>query len=187
MASSHPEKLLGVRDGFVEFFRPRLPGQVPIILVPQEETSSDSPLALSDQETAAAARNRAKALFETLGREYLFYISSEGGLDTLEFEERPVYFARYWTAIAGPVGETLGASASLQLPQQLIEGLDSDDLPIAVPGSRRSGGMLGSLTGGQDSLRGAVSTATFNALTTLFFGILEGGSFARHPFRSRRP
>ncbi len=179
MGSSHPEKLLGVRDGFREYFRSRLPEKIPIILVPQGATDTQTGLLLSDEETAAAAQARAEELYRDLGRHYLFYVVAEGGLDFLEVGEESYYFVRYWSAISGPVGATLGASSSLQLPSNLLEGLDSSEVPFAIPGSRRSGGMLGSLTGGHETLRRAVAAATFNALATLFFGILEGNADPR--------
>lgn len=179
VGSTHPEKLLGVRDGFREYFRSRLPEKIPIILVPQETTDPQTGLLLSDEETATAAQARADHLYRDLGRHYLFYVVAEGGLDHMEIGEDSLYFVRYWSAISGPVGATLGASSSLQLPPNLLEGLDSAEVPYAIPGSRRSGGMLGSLTGGHETLRGAVASATFNALATLFFGTLEGNAHPR--------
>ena len=58
----------------------------------------------------------------------------------------------------------------------LLEGLDEGQLSYAVPGTRRSGGMISSLSGGLESRRTAVTEATMHALSTLFYGKLESRS-----------
>ena len=60
-----------------------------------------------------------------------------------------------------------------QLPDRLVSGLDSAQIPFAVPGTRRSGGITSSLTGGLETRRKNISLSTFHALSTLFYGVLE--------------
>ena len=47
---------------------------------------------------------------------------------------------RNWTVVRGLLGEAWGSSGSIQVPERIIAGLDSDQIPLAVPGTRRSGG-----------------------------------------------
>jgi hypothetical protein len=61
----------------------------------------------------------------------------------------------------------------VELPERLIEGLSGEQLAIAVPGTRRAGGTIASLTGGLETRRSAVALATLHALSTHFYGILE--------------
>jgi hypothetical protein len=71
------------------------------------------------------------------------------------------------------MGEAWGASGSVQLPDRLVAGLDGAQIPFAVPGTRRAGGMISSLTGGLENRRRATAQSTFHALSTLFYGVLE--------------
>lgn len=141
-------------------------------LVPHQVQDRLLGLPLRDEDTVDLARSRAQALAEELGETYHFYVSSEGGLDGVEAGDKVFYFVRNWTAIVGPGGQALGASGAVQLPERLIDGLENEDLPLAVPGTRRSGGMMSSLTGGVETRRRAVAAATFNALSSLFYGQL---------------
>ncbi|MDY7095655.1 MAG: DUF84 family protein [Acidobacteriota bacterium] len=173
MASPNPEKLLGVRDGFLTYLRQHLSRVVPVALVPHQVQDRLLGLPLRDEDTVDLTRSRARALAEELGNTYQFYVSTEGGLDGVEAGDKSLFFVRSWTAIVGPGGgEALGASSAVQLPERLIEGLENEDLPLAVPGTRRSGGMMSSLTGGVETRRRAVASATFNALSSLFYGQL---------------
>jgi non-canonical (house-cleaning) NTP pyrophosphatase len=172
VVSPNPEKLLGVRDGFLTYLRQHLSRVVPVALVPHQVRDRLLGLPLRDEDTVDLARGRARALAEELGDTYQFYVSTEGGLDGVEAGDKTLYFVRSWTAIVGPGGEALGSSSAVQLPERLIEGLENEDLPLAVPGTRRSGGMMSSLTGGVETRRRAVASATFNALSSLFYGQL---------------
>lgn len=180
MASPSPEKLLGLRDGFVQYLRHRLPRVVPVALVPHDVRDRLLGLPLRDEETIELARGRAAALYRELGDTYHFYAATESGLDGVEVEGGAFFFVRYWTVVVGAAGEAVGGSGAVQLPQRLIEGLENQDLPLAVPGTRRGGGMMSSLTGGFETGRRAVASATFNALSSLFYGVLE----SRTDFRS---
>jgi non-canonical (house-cleaning) NTP pyrophosphatase len=142
--------------------------------VPHPEANDrHSGLAYSDEETLTLARSRASALHASLGDTYHFYAGAEGGLHSLEIDGSAHYFVRSWAVIVGVAGEAWGASGSIEIPGRLIEGLEGSQIPFSVPGTRRSGGMISSLTGRLETRRSATAEATFHALSTLFYGILE--------------
>jgi non-canonical (house-cleaning) NTP pyrophosphatase len=178
VASSAPDKLLGVRDGFLRCFHDGLGRPIPIAVVPHQDGNERLGLPMSDEETIRLARRRATELREELGATYHFYVGSEGGLHSLELEGKMHYFVSSWTVIVGLAGEAWGASGSVEIPQRLIQGLDDHQIPFAIPGTRRKGGMTSSITGGLETRRSAVSVSTFNALSTVLYGILES-----HPLR----
>ena len=175
VAAGTPEKLLGVRDGFLRYFHDGLERPVAVRVTPQEiSPGADlADLPLSDEETIVSARSRAEALQEAFGPAYPFYVGCEGGLHSMEVDGAVRHFVRAWTVILGVAGEACGASGSLQIPPRLIDGLDRGEISLAVPGTRRAGGMIGSLTGRLETQRTAMASATFHALSTLFYGILE--------------
>ncbi len=179
MASSHADKLLGVRDGFLRFFEHRLGRPTSVVVVPQSPEADPSGLPLTEEETLALASGRARALEEQLRSHYHFFVATEGGLQSVEVDGQPRYFIRNWSFIIGPYGDACGGSGSVQLPTRLIEGLGDQEIPAAVPATRRGGGMLRTLTGGLESRRSTVAASTMNALSTLFYGILE----MPHPLR----
>ncbi|MEE8277946.1 MAG: DUF84 family protein [Thermoanaerobaculia bacterium] len=172
VARPAPDKLLGIRDGFMRYFRQGLGRAVPVVVVPHDAAESRVGLPLSDEETVCLARHQALELRQRLGKAYHFYASAEGGLHSLELDDRIHYFVRSWTVILGPTGEAWGASGSVEIPGRLIEGFDDHQIPFAVPGTRRKGGMISSLTGGQESRRSAVALATFHALSSVFYDTL---------------
>jgi non-canonical (house-cleaning) NTP pyrophosphatase len=180
VASSAADKLLGVRDGFVRYFHQGLGRELPIAVVPQQIGEGQLGLPLSDEETIELARKRAVRLRESFGAAYHFYVAAEGGLHSIELEGKVHYFVRAWSVVLGLAGEAWGASSSVEIPQRLIEGLDDQQVPFAIPGTRRKGGMTASLTGGLESRRAAVATATFNAVSSVLYGIIES-----HPLRRR--
>ena len=126
------------------------------------------------------AREKATAVREELGQAYHFYAAAEGGLHSLEMAGRVHYFVRAWTVILGLAGEAWGASGSVEIPSRLIEGLDDQQIPFAIPGTRRKGGMTSSLTGGLESRRNAVAVATFHAVSSVLYGIIESHPLRRH-------
>jgi len=69
----------------------------------------------------------------------------------------------------------------VELPPRLVSGLTEEHVPFAVPGTRRGGGMMASITGGVETRRRAIALATTNALATLFYGMLEGRPGHRRP------
>jgi non-canonical (house-cleaning) NTP pyrophosphatase len=174
VAGNNPETLLGIRDAFLRFFHDGLDKTVSVVVVPQiVEGTPHTGLPVSDEETLQRARACVTDLESRLGGAYQFYMASEGGIHALELDGRTRYFVRNWTVVRSPLGEAWGSSGSVQLPDRLIEGLDSAQIPFAVPGTRRSGGMTRSLTGGIETRRKAIATSTLHAISTLFYGILE--------------
>ncbi len=167
------DRLLGVREGFLRFFHDGLDRPVPVAVVPQAEEQAYLGLPVSDQESISRARDSALRLQERLGRAYHFYVASEGGLHEVELAGRIHYFVRTWTVVLGAGGEAWGASGSVEIPAQLVSGLTGEEAAFAVPGTRRSGGMIASLTGGLESRRSAIAVSTLHALCTLFYGKLE--------------
>lgn len=179
VAGPTPERHLGVRDGFLRFFRARLDRPLSIAVVPQDEPEEARGLPVSDEEVMGWARQRAASLRKRYRGEYHFFVASEGGVHTVPAGEgaaQPFYFVRNWTHIVSPIGDTWGASGSVQIPERLIAGLAHDQVPFVVPGTRKSGGMIASLTGGLETRRRAVEIATLHALSTLFYGILGVGT-----------
>jgi non-canonical (house-cleaning) NTP pyrophosphatase len=168
-----PEKLLGVRDGFVRYFQEGLQQAPSVAVVPQPVASEGLGLPPSDEEVMALAQDQVRALAASVGDAYHFLVASEGGLDAVEVGGRLLYFVRNWTLVRSPVGEAWGASGSVQLPERLVGGGDGAGLPATVPGTRRAGGLMASLTGGLETRRRATALSTLNALSTLFYGIFE--------------
>lgn len=173
VAGTSADLLLGVREAFRRFFHDRLDRPLPVAVVPQDIDLPLRGLASSDEEAIELARREARALEARLPGTYHFYISSEFCVDTVEIDGRPRWFVRGWSAVVGPGGEAWGASGAVQLPDRLVEGLTGEQLPAEVPGTRRAGGTIASLTGGLETRRTAVALATLNALATLFYGVLE--------------
>jgi non-canonical (house-cleaning) NTP pyrophosphatase len=136
---------------------------------------SDTPIGLpfTDEETLKLARQRVAELADKLGNTYHVYIASESGIHAIDVDGKPRYFIRYWTVIRSTLGEAMGSSGSVQLPDRLVSGLDQAQIPFAVPGTMRSGGIIRSLTGGLESRRRAISVSTVHALSSLFYGVLE--------------
>jgi non-canonical (house-cleaning) NTP pyrophosphatase len=174
VAGNNSETLLGIRDAFLRFFHDGLDKTVSVVVVPQTvEGPPHTGLPVSDEETLLRARACVTDLERRLGDAYQFYMASEGGVHSLEVGGKTSYFVRNWTVVRSPLGEAWGSSGSVQLPDRLIAGLDSAQIPFAVPGTRRSGGMTRSLTGGIETRRKAIATSTLHAISTLFYGILE--------------
>lgn len=173
VAGNTPDKLLGVRDGFVRFFEEGLARRVSVAVVPQPLEEPPVGLPISDAEVVRLARQHTAEMEERLASTYHFYVAAEAGIHTLEVGEMQRFFIRHWVVVRGPLGEAWGSSGSVQLPDRLVAGLDSDQLPFALPGTRRRGGMTSSLTGGLETRREATAAATLHALATLYYGTFE--------------
>jgi len=174
VAGTSSDSLLGVRDAFIRFFHDGLDRTVSVAVVPQ--TVGDAPpigLPLSDQETLALARERVAEMEKRLADTYHFYIATEGGLCSLDLDGTAHYFVRSWTVVRGVLGEAWGSSGSVQIPDRIVSGLERAQIEFAVPGTRKSGGMLRSLTGGLETRRRAIAQSTLLAISSLFYGILE--------------
>jgi non-canonical (house-cleaning) NTP pyrophosphatase len=173
VAGTGADKLLGVRDGLLRYFHDGLDRAVSVAVVPQEVDESPFGLPVSDEETLRLARERAMKLEASLADSYHFYVATEGGIHTLDLDGQHRYFVRNWTVVRGLLGESWGSSGSIQLPARIVDGLDNEQIPLVMPGTRRSGGMISSLTGGLESRRKAVAISTLHAVSTLFYGVLE--------------
>ncbi|HEV2854196.1 MAG TPA: DUF84 family protein [Thermoanaerobaculia bacterium] len=173
VAGHTADKLLGVRDGFLRFFHDGLDRTVSVAVVPQSVEEEPVGLLVSDEEVVRQARKRALELEERLGGNYHFYIASEAGIESLDVDGKQGYLVRNWTVIRSPLGEAWGSSGAVQLPDRLVSGLDSAQIPFAIPGTRRSGGITSSLTGGLETRRKNIALSTFHGLATLFYGVME--------------
>lgn len=173
MASGASSELLGTRDGFLHYLGRSWDRTLPVVVVPHTVEGQSVGLAASDEATVRLARERARGLRGELGDTYHFYVAMEGGVHSLEVDDEMRYFVRSWAVVTGVLGEAWGSSGSLEIPKRLVAGLDDQQVPHAVPGTRRRGGMIASLTGGQETRRTAIGTAVFHALSTLFYGVLE--------------
>lgn len=178
-----PDKLLGVRDGFLRYFHDGLERSVPVSVIPQPQDEARTPLPVTDADILSLARRRAVELSGLHGDAFAFCVGSEAGLLSFVAGGQTRYFVRSWTVVRGLGEETWGSSGSVQLPERLIEGLEQEDLPFAVPGTRRSGGMVSSLTGALETRRSATALATFHAISTLMYGRLESHPHRRHRLR----
>lgn len=173
VAGNNSETLLGVRDGFLRFFHDGLDKTVSVVVVPQNVEPPPIGLPVSDEEVILLARRYLDEMQARLGDTYQFYMASEGGIHPVDVAGKTHYVVRNWTVVRSPLGEALGSSGSVQLPERLIDGLDSAQIPFAIPGTRKGGGMIRSLTGGLETRRRTVATSTLNAISTLFYGVLE--------------
>lgn len=179
VAGSAPERLLGVRDAFLRYFQEGLHRQISVAVVPQSQRESPVGLAVGDEAIMRQARDEVYALRETLGDAYHFYVATEGGISTLDVGEESLYFVRNWTVLLSPLGESWGGSGSVQLPDSAVANLDRERRG-PTPGTRRSGGIISSLTGGLETRRKAVALSTFHALSTLFYGVLQSRALPLH-------
>ena len=179
MAGATPERLLGVRDAFVRYFHQGLHRPISIAVVPQQGQPAPHGLPPTDEQTITLVRREAAALKARLGETYQFYVASEGGLRLVEVDGRALYFVQSWSVVLGTLGEALGGSGAVQLPERYVSGSGEAGWPVSVPGTRRQGGIISSLTAGLETRRRAVALSTFNALSTLFYGLL--GSRAPSP------
>lgn len=173
VADSGADTLFGVRDAFRRFFRNDSGEVAPVAVVPHEIPTPLTGLPLSDVEAITRARRAVEQIEASLAGVYHFYLASEACYHSLDLGLETPFFVRSWTVLRGVAGETLGSSGSLQLPPHLVDGLGVEQLPHSIPGTRRSGGIVASLTGGLESRRSAVEVATLHALSTQFFGILD--------------
>jgi non-canonical (house-cleaning) NTP pyrophosphatase len=172
VASAAADELLGVRDGCLRYFRQGLSMDVPVVIVPHPEDEADRGLHLSDEAAIAAALRRADRLRQQLGEQYHFYVGTEGGVHSLEVEGEIHSFVRAWSVVAWATGQATGSSGSVEIPRRLVSG--AEDLPVAavVPGTRRRGGLIGSLTAGVETRRSAVAVSTLHALSSLLYEVM---------------
>ena len=188
VAGQLPDRLLGVRDGFLRYFRERHPHVGPVRVVPHAQSDAVvTPIPLSDDEILALARNRALELKTVTKTAHAFYVAAETGLVTMRSCDQQRHFVRTWAVVLGLGEESWGASGAVQLPESLIQGLDQEVIPFAIPGTRRGGGMMSSLTGGLETRRTSTALAIFYALSSLTYGLHEFRPRASRAVRSGGP
>lgn len=174
-----PDKVLGVREGFLRYFD-ELEGSPPVRVSPRrQEGEAQVPLPLSDEEILQLALERTRQLERRETTESVFYVGSEAGLATVRSGKETRHFVRTWTVVVGLGDEAWGSSGSVQLPERLIDGLDDAEIPFAIPGRRRHGGMVSSLTGGAEHRRSTTALATFHAVSSLMYGLTESRTPAK--------
>ena len=173
VAGDESDTLLGIREAFRRFFRDGHGRSAPIAVVPQAIEERRGGLATSDEEAIELAGRAALALEERLPGVYHFYLAVEACVHDLRVGESPRFFVRSWAVLRGISGSSCGSSGSVEIPGRLLAGIESDRSSFTVPGTRKSGGILASLTGGLETRRSAVTEATLHALATQFYGVLE--------------
>jgi len=173
VAGQAADKLLGVRDGFLRFFQERHLHGVAVVVVPQVIPESAFGLLTSDEQVLQVSRQRVREIEAQVGSDYHFFVATDGCAHSLEVEGEMRHFVRNWTVVRCPLGEAWGSSGSVQLPLELASHrLEGEG--FSFPGTRRQGGILSSLTAGLETRRSAVSQSTVHALSTLFYGMLDG-------------
>jgi len=172
VASAAADELLGVRDGCLRYFHHGLSMDLPVVVVPHPEDDARRGLHLSDEEAIGAAMRRADQLRRDLREQYHFYVGTEGGVHSLEIAGEIHWFVRAWTVVAWTTGEALGSSGSVEIPRRLMAGAADRPIAATVPGTRRRGGLIGSLTAGVETRRSAVAVATLHALSSLLYEVM---------------
>lgn len=175
MGSADSQRVAGVRDGFERFLAAAGQPALEVVVEARGEGEDTSWVPLSDEECLGRARQRSRALHEATGaRRSSLCVCPETGLDSFfpegDTEDPPPTFLRCWVAIVGTDVASDGASASLRIPPELLEGAGR----VPGLGSRRRGGLVGGLTGGAESRRTVTAQATFQAFASLFHGVLSG-------------
>lgn len=181
MATQDPERLLGVREGFLRYFNEGLGRSAAVAVVGQSVDEPAMGLPVADVATVELARRQALGMRQQLGDAYQFYVGVQPGLETLEVAGVQHFFIRLWSVVLGSMGEAWGSSGALQLPPSLLQSLEANGGAAAIAGTRRQGGIINSLTGGLEGRRHAAAAATFHALCSLFYGVLQS-----RPAASRR-
>lgn len=127
---------------------------------------------MSEEELWNLSRDKIDAAESVVDDSFPFLVCVESGLIYRELFGKFVYLVKTVAVIRGLGGEALGSSGELQLPETLVTSFDTLHSQLPLPGTRRAGGMVHSLTAGQDTRRSTAAQATFNALATLCWGML---------------
>lgn len=173
VAGSNSEILLGVRDGFRRYLDNGGGRRIPVVVVPHPAEAADVPLRLSDEATIRTVRQEVRRLREVAGNPYHFLVAADGGTHDIALKDGTHVFVSCWSMVWSTVGEALGSSGSVEIPQRLISNLEESEGMRHLPGTRRQGGLIRSLTGGLETRRTAVAQATLHALSSLFYGVIE--------------
>jgi non-canonical (house-cleaning) NTP pyrophosphatase len=183
--TTESQKLFGFRDGFRLFFESV--GKSPDLRLESHRGRDDlAMLPTSDEDLMRQAYARVTTLYELLNGSALFCVASESGLSFHELdpqslndpsEKDSVVLVKTWVAVVCPLGSSFGVSGGVQLPRSVLDAAAGLDIP--VPGHRRRGGMVGSLTRGLETRRSAIRLATLHALSTLFYGCFDDRNVRR--------
>lgn len=173
VAGHTADKLLGVRDGFLRFFQERHLKEVTVVVVPQTVSETALGILTSDEQVLQVSQRHVREMEAKVGSDYHFFVATEGCAHSLEVGGETRYFVRNWTVIRCALGEAWGSSGSIQLPMDLVSRREGE-AAISFPGTRKRGGILSSLTGGLETRRSSVHQSTVHALSTLFYGMLDG-------------
>lgn len=168
VASSSSDKLLGVRDGFLRFLRSGMQSDALVAVSSGLEDTRSEVVPASDEEAMRMAKKKLERLEAASDSHFHCRVASEGGLCVVNIDDELRYFVRTWTVISGFGGEAWGASGSIQIPASVFDTAGGRE-PRSVPGTRRGGGMMGSITRGLENRRQAVALSTANAFATLVF------------------
>jgi inosine/xanthosine triphosphatase len=169
IASCNPAKIRAVEAAFSLQF----PGQnIEFIPASVESGVSDQPM--SDDETRAGARNRARNAGK-LFPDADFRVGLEGGIDTID--DYLVAFA--WMAVQGIDGR-IGEARTVTLPlppavkslvEQGMELGDANDKVFSTVNSKHQGGAFGLLTNGLYTREGVYTEALVIALVPFVNGL----------------
>ncbi|MEM7050660.1 MAG: DUF84 family protein [Acidobacteriota bacterium] len=170
VAGATPAHLLGVRDAVLRYLHHVVGLKTSVAVVPQPVDTGSRGLAVSEVEVVEALRSRLQEVELQVGEEYALLVAAEGGVHSLDLDLGPKSFVTSWAVVRTSFGEGLGSSGSIELPAEVMMRSGA----LGRGGTRRSGGMLSSLTGGQENRRRATATATFHALCALFYGTAGG-------------
>jgi len=173
VAGSNPEILLGVRDGFRRYLDNGAGRRVSVVVVPHPGEADEVPLRLSDEAVIRHVTQEVRRLREAAGDQYHFLVAADGGTHDLALPDGTHVFVQSWATLWSTVGEALGSSGSVEIPRRLIANLEESEGMRHLPGTRRQGGLIRSLTGGLETRRSAVAQATLHALSSLFYGVIE--------------
>ena len=165
-----PDKLLGIRDGFARLISERFGFPVTLSLLLLSAPELPERIPMSEEELWNLSRDKIDAAENVADESFLVCV--ESGLVYRELFGKFVYLVKTVAVIRGLGGEALGSSGELQLPETLVTNFDTMHSQLPLPGTRRAGGMVHSLTAGQDTRRSTAAQATFNALATLCWGML---------------
>lgn len=161
-----------MRDGFARLLSERFGFRVALAihLVPAPELPERIPMA--EEELWTLTRDKISAAETDPDESHTFRVCVESGLVYRELFGKFVYLVKTVAIVRGLGGEALGSSSELQLPEILVTDFDSLHTQLPLPGTRRAGGMVHSLTDGLETRRSTAAQATFNALVTLCWGML---------------
>ncbi len=167
-----PDKLLGIRDGFERIFSKRVGFQVNLSIQILKSQELPERIPMSEEELWCLTRDKVAAAEQSYLELHPFLMCVESGLIHRELFDKSFLLVKTVALVQGLGGEAIGSSGEMQLPEALVTDTQTLQSPSRLPGTRRAGGMIQSLTGGLETRRSHAAQATFNALATLCWGML---------------